>query len=300
MKEVILMKNNEINIVMAINEAFIFPTRTTIASIKRNKKEELINIYILHFNISNNGINLLESDSTDSVSIKCIKINENDFPDFNICFEFSKEIMIKLFVHKYLPNELTKIVWLDSDLIVLGSLIDLYNYEINNNYYVAYEDQIIKKEYLEFIGFNQNYKYLNVGVMLINLKEIRNDSKFEDNIKNCLNENYNIFSFTEQDLINTLYINKSVVIGYPHRFNRFVDKVHSNQISKESISILHYQGFHQKPWKGCACRHYMLWWKYARTIKEYKPLFWKIMPTYIKNFIKKIFVKIALIFGIKK
>ena len=33
------MKNNEINIVMAINEAFIFPTRTTIASIKSNKKE---------------------------------------------------------------------------------------------------------------------------------------------------------------------------------------------------------------------------------------------------------------------
>lgn len=294
------MKNNEINIVMAINEAFIFPTRTTIASIKSNKKEEYINIYILHFNISNKGIDALESDSTETVKIKCIRINENDFPDFNICFEFSKEIMIKLFAYKYLPKELTKVIWLDSDLIVLDSLIDLYNYDINSNYFVAYEDQNIKKQYLDSIKFDQSKKYLNVGVILINLIEIRNNLFFEKDIRNCLNENYKIFSFTEQDLINTLYIDKSIVIGYPHRFNRFVDKVHSNQIIKEGISVLHYQGFHQKPWKGCACRHYMLWWKYARTIKEYRSLFWKVMPTYIKNYIKKIFVKIGLILGIKK
>lgn len=294
------MKNSIVNIVMAINEAFIFPTRTTIASIKNSKKDEMINIYILHFNISNDGVRLLESDSTDSVIIKCIKINENEFPDFNIYFEFSKEIMIKLFVQKYLPIELSKVIWLDSDLIVLNPLTDLYDYDINDNYYAAYEDQIIKEEYLESIKFNQNYRYLNVGVMLINLKEIRKNKNFEKSIRDSLTKNYKVYKFTEQDLINTLYIEKSIVLGYPHRFNRFVDKVHANEIKQENISILHYQGFHQKPWKGCACRHYMLWWKYARTIKEYRPLFWKIMPTYIKNYIKKIFVKIGLILGIKK
>ena len=295
------MENSTINIVMAINEAFIFPTRTTIASIKANKqKEDNLIIYILHFDISKKGTDLLESDSTDSIKIKCIRINENEFPEFNICFEFSKEIMIKLFVQKYLPIELSKVIWLDSDLIVLSSLTDLYNYDISDNYYVAYEDQIIKKEYLESIKFNQQYEYLNVGVMLINLKEIRKNINFEKNIRNSLTNNYKLFKFTEQDLINTLYIDKSIVLGYPHKFNRFVDKVHANEIEKENISILHYQGFHQKPWKGCACRHYMIWWKYARTIKEYRSLYWKIMPTYIKNYIKKIFVKIGLILGIKK
>lgn len=38
--------NNSINIVMAINETYILPTRVAIASIKENKNTEDININI--------------------------------------------------------------------------------------------------------------------------------------------------------------------------------------------------------------------------------------------------------------
>jgi len=286
---------NVVNIVMAINEKFIMPTRVTIASLKKNKKDEEVNIYILHFNISKMGVDLLESDSNDSVHIKCIQIAENDFPDFDICFEFSKEIMIKLFAYKYLPKDIKKVIWLDSDIIILQSLCELYDLDIDDNYFIAYKDQIIKKEYLNSIGFDLTKDYLNVGVMLMNIDKMTKSKTYEKKIRESLVKNYNIFKFTEQDLVNTLFIDESIVIDYPCKFNRFVDKVHSNELVSEDIGILHYQGFHQKPWKGCACRHYMLWWKYACTINEYKPLYYKIMPKYIINYIKKIFVKIYLI-----
>lgn len=293
-------KDNTITVVMAINETFILPTRVVISSIKENKHNEYINIFILHFNISSNGIKLLESDSTDYVEIKCIRIDEKIIPNAKMYYHFSKEIMIKLFIHNFLDDTIKKVIWLDSDIIVLDSLLELYNYDISNKYFVAYKDQNIRENYLKKIGFDINKDYLCVGVMLINLEEIRKNKSYKKDIENLIEDKYELIEYPEQDIVNLLFNDKSIILGYPYKYNRFVDKVYANQIESEHISILHYEGFHQKPWKGCACRHYMLWWKYARTIKEYRPLFWKIMPIYIKNYIKKIFVKIGLILGIKK
>lgn len=300
MKEVILMGNSIINIIMAINEKYIMPTRVTIASVKANRKDENINIYILHFNISSGGVNLLESDSTDNVKIKCIQIDEKKIPDIKTYYHFSKEIMIKLFTQDILNVGIDKVIWLDSDVIVLKSLLEFYNYDISKKYFIAYEDQKVKDEYLKKINFDINKRYLCVGVMLINLDEIRKNEHYKKDIIECIENNYDVFEYTEQDVVNKLYYEKSTVLVFPYKYNRFVDTIHSNEINEQNISVLHYEGPHQKPWKGCACRHYMLWWKYARTIKEYRPLFWKIMPTYIKNYIKKIFVKIRLILGINK
>lgn len=296
------MENNNINLVMAINEKFIMPTRVTIASIKENKQDEIINIYILHFNISNEGVSLLESDSTDSVRIKCLKIDEKEIPDVKMFYEFSKEIMVKLFIYKFLPLNIEKVIWIDSDIIVLKSFKELNDIDVSDYYYGAYIDQNVKPKDLKRIELPLDFNYINVGIMPINLKNIRNDKSYEKDIVDyCNNVTYDL-EFPEQDIINKLYCtcNKVKVLGSPFKYNRFVDKIHTNEIEKDDIAVLHYQGYHQKPWKGKACRHYHLWWKYARTIKEYRKEYWKILPIYIRNFIKKIFVKIGLILGIKK
>ena len=295
------MKNKTLEIIMAINEKFIMPTRVTIASIKANKKDEHVNIYILHFNISKEGVRLLESGSTNDVSIKCIKIDEREIPDVKIYFEFSKEIMIKLFAHRYLPKDVHKVIWLDGDIAVIDSLVEFYDIDISNHIFVNYEDQKVKKSEHDRLGLPDDYKYICVGVMLMNVDLMRKPQYEKDVLKffeTCKLD----LTYPEQDMVNLLYgvNNQVIILGYPYRFNRFVETVHANELKSENIGVIHYDGFHQKPWKGCACRHYMLWWKYARTIKEYRPLFWKIMPTYVKNYVKKIFVKIGLILGIKK
>ena len=282
---------------MAINEKFIMPTRTTIASLKANKGPELINIFIVHFDISKEGTMLLESDSTNDVKIKCIQIKDDEIPDIKIFYEFSKEIMIKLYLHRYLPKEIDKVIWLDSDLIILGSLEDLNNIDIKDNYFIAYKDQKYKKKELDRLHLPNDYKYINVGVMPINIGLIRNDNNYEKDIENYINNCKCELTFPEQDIVNAVFGVKNKVLTFeePFKYNRSVDSIHSNELKEQDIRILHYIGFHQKPWKGCACRHYNLWWKYARTIKEYKPLYWKVFPIYVKNFIKKIPIKIKLI-----
>lgn len=294
-------ENRRINCFMAINEQFILPTRVTIASLKANRGNEEVYIYILHFNISDKGVKLLESDSTENVHIKCIQIDEKEIPDVKIYFEFSKEIMVKLFAQRYLPKEINKVIWLDGDIAIIDSLKEFYDIDINDYFFANYEDQKVKKSEHKRLNLPDDYKYICVGVMLMNLNKMREPSYEKDVLdffKTCKLD----LTYPEQDMVNLLYgiDGKVKILGYPYRFNRFVETVHANELKSQQIGVIHYDGFHQKPWKGCACRHYMLWWKYARTIKEYRPLFWKIMPTYIKNYIKKIFVKIGLILGIKK
>lgn len=293
--------NTKINAIMAINEKFILPTRVTIASLIANKGNELVDIYILHFGISEAGTKLLESDSTDTVKIKCIQIDEKEIPDVKIYFEFSKEIMVKLFAHRYLPSDVKKVIWLDGDIAIIGSLKEFYDIDIDDYYFANYEDQHIKKSAHKRLNLPDDYKYICVGVMLMNLDMMRNTSYEKDVLEffeTCKLE----LTYPEQDMVNLLYgiHGKAKILGYPYRFNRFVETVHSNELKEQEIAVIHYDGFHQKPWKGCACRHYFVWWKYAWTIKEYRKLFFKVLPTYAINFLKKIFVKIGLILGIKK
>lgn len=283
------------------NSSYIFPARVSFASIKKNKGNEIIYIYILHFSLTFEEIKLLESDSSDTVVIKCIKVNEKEIPDIKLYFHLTKEVILKVLAYRYLPKEISKIIYFDVDTITLNSFEDFYNLKINNYYFICYKDQKIKNKELDRLQLPHNFEYACAGIMIMNLEKMRNNNTYEKRIldffKNCKIK----LSFLEQDMMNLEFAktNEILVLGAPYRFNRFVDTIHRKDIKREKIGLLHYEGPHLKPWKGCATRHYMLWWKYARTIKEYRPLFWKTLPIYSKNFIKKIFAKISILLGKK-
>lgn len=292
---------NDINTVysfMTFNEGYILPARTAIASLKANKGNERVVIYILHFSISDNGIKLLESDSNDSVIIKCIKVDEKEIPNIKLHFHLTKEVILKVLAYRYIPKNVDKIFYFDGDVIILRSITEFYSIDIENNYFVCYEDQKINPKELDRLGLPHDFKYACAGAMLMNIKKMRNDSSYESRILIFFETTKINLSFLEQDMINLVFAptGEIMILGYPYRFNRFVDTIRKWNIEKEKIGLIHYEGPHLKPWKGSATRHYMLWWKYARTTKEYKPLFWKTMPIYIRNLILKTFAKTRILF----
>ena len=109
-----------------------------------------------------------------SVSDEFIKefigIDNNLHPN-NICYA-------KLFIQDLFP-ELDKVLYLDTDLIVLDDLTTLYNMSFDDNYIVGCESHDYGKRQALELGID---KYLNSGVMLLDLKAMR-ENKVSDYVR---------------------------------------------------------------------------------------------------------------------
>ena len=76
---------------------------------------------------------------------------------------------------KYLPDNIDRILYLDSDTVVINKLNELYNMNFEDNYFIAatHIGKAVHKFNEMRLGIKQDEPYINTGVLLINLKELR-------------------------------------------------------------------------------------------------------------------------------
>ena len=70
--------------------------------------------------------------------------------------------------------ETDRIIHLDGDTLVLTDLSEMYNLDFNDNYVLGFLD--VKSYGVDYLGINSTM-YINSGVILFNLKKIREDNK---------------------------------------------------------------------------------------------------------------------------
>ena len=170
----------KIHICMISDDNYVMPTCVAIQSMINAKKESVY--YVIHIvtsSLSASTETQFLKFASDSVEIKIIRDNAqkrfNGYHTFDnnaICVA-SISALLK-FVLADLFNELDKILYLDGDLIVKNSLDELYSYDLENNYVAAVIDSgsiYYKHEYVKKVK-----SYFNSGVMLLNLKQIRDDN----------------------------------------------------------------------------------------------------------------------------
>ena len=246
---------------------------------------------------------------------KYIYDQENNYITFETYF--------RLFISDLFP-QYDKVIYLDADILVLDDLQSLYNNDIDDYYIGAVCDKTIEKirtqtDYIEnhpeHITYNQyfneklnlkNYKYFNAGVLLFNLKKIR-----ECNITEKLWDfvvRINPLIYQDQDVLNALMKGKVKYIEnkYNYNYNYFQEN------NKEELPvIIHYVGPY-KPWnESIENIFYLKYWDYAEKssywnnelkekAKEYKALIFQLK---IFNFIilkllvrKKHYIRVKFLF----
>ena len=98
-----------------------------------------------------------------------------------------------------------KILYLDTDVMARNDISEVYNTDVENFEFAA------AKDYLGRFFINKDY--VNSGVMLINLKNVRKTGLFKKALIACATEK---MAFPDQTALNTL----SLSIKYlPMRFN---------------------------------------------------------------------------------
>lgn len=276
------------NIVIATDENYVMYYKVMILSLCK-KNTMSINVFLLCTeDLSQKSINEIDQlvKKYDS-KLYVIKIDIKRFKDFPTG-NWSIEAWFRLMAFELLPIEIERALWLDGDIIINKSIEDLYLQSFDDKYFVACEDVTISKgknkEELARIGFCKEQVYVNTGVLLMNLKKLRQDytwKYFEDYIRN----NKNRFGFVDQSLINIIFYGK-IKLCDEKQYNCIVGAYHYTKEKEllNEVSIFHFASV--RPWKNNYRKHFNsaisgeVWWKYARGcgyLQKY--LKWKIVNT---------------------
>ena len=228
-----------INVVFNIDENYKSQCKTVIRSILANTKSK-VTFYVI-------GVKDLET-SDINADIKCF-----DKPDLSIIKVPIRmtHITIASVYRLFLPQILNidKCIYLDCDLIVLKDIKDLWDYDIE--YIGAVQDPMFIKQAKKN---NLHHCYVNSGVMVLNLKNLRKLNYFE-RIAETQTGKYNL-SLLDQDVINIAFGDEIEHIS--EEWNVY-SKIYSQTTkemlkARENPSIIHWCGakkpFNSDVWNG--------------------------------------------------
>lgn len=174
-----------------------------------------------------------------SVDVEVVNFSKVQFDYLNRNSENLDTIFSNFCFAKLVLSELTnedKIIYLDMDTIVRGDISLLWKLDLDNYYALGCRDYGVLDENYHYGTLNTNCKYINTGVMVLNLNKIRNDelvSKLFDFI------NSRKLVYPDQDAFNLVC---DSAIGYiPSIFN-CVWGVTKEVMDYEKAVIFHFPG----------------------------------------------------------
>ena len=300
-------QKDSICVCFSIDDSYIPQLSTIINSLIENSNDKyLYEIFVINTNVSTSNKNIIKQQEKNNIKIKFIDIDKYIQNIYKYNFYTYKYFTISTYLRFFIPEifkNFDKILYLDTDMIILNDVSLLYKIDITNYVMAAsrdlgtithmynerYKDDIDDNSmtmYLKSkIGLEKPYDYFQAGVILFNIKEA---IKFNLTVK-CINKSKEIKNpiFVDQDILN------SVCYGHVKFFENSWDFDSSfyinNKYPQEKLpinlylslenayknpNIIHYCG-ENKPWKYTNQEKSYFWWKYARNTPFYEDIIYK-------------------------
>lgn len=267
------MENNleVIPIFFAVDDGYIPFLAVALESLIENaSKEYYYSIKILYTNINEENKKKINKYKCENVNIEFVDLNyyiEEVKDKLYTRDYYTKTTYFRLFIPNLYP-QYNKAIYLDSDIVVLGDISELYNQELGDNLVAAAPDDVIQstkvfQEYAEkVVGVADYRNYFNAGILLMNLDEFRK-FKFQEKFLYLL-ETIKFTVAQDQDYLNRLSKGKVKII------DKAWDKMPiSNDNSDESnLKIIHYN-LADKPWHYDNIKYKEYFWEYAKKTEYY-------------------------------
>ena len=263
------MKEFEKHICMISDDNYVMPTCVAIQSlIETNTNNISYCVHIIASELSNETNEIFKRLECKNLKIDIIEVNASEtfnnyhkFDDKSICVA-SISSLFKFMIADIL-SYLDKVLYLDGDIIIKSAIDDVFDVNVDNYYAAAVIDSgsiYYKHKYVQMVK-----NYFNSGVMLLNLKKIR-----EDNITTILcnkKKELNDTSLMDQNVFNLIFDNKVYLLPVKYNFmpvslerskekwtiddiNNVYNAKYKNkrEFYKDAV-IIHYSS-KDKPWKN--------------------------------------------------
>ena len=204
-------QDKHIHITFATDDRYAPHTGAAIASLLSNTlSERKINIHVLYAKMSNENMHKLTCTQTlranTCIHFWQINIDEfQSFPTHRAVKAFETYFRLKL---PTVLDKVEKVIYLDSDVIVLGDIEKLWCQKLEENFILAVEEpsQLNKEslESLESLGMKEFSPYFNAGVLIMNLSKMRS-SGFNQKIAAFVEKRHDVLKGQPQDILNSFF-----------------------------------------------------------------------------------------------
>lgn len=264
-----------IPIFFTVDDTYIPFLSVTLQSIlEKSNNDYNYEIKILYAKLSDESKKKISKYERDNITIEYVDVSEylEKVKDKLYTRDyFSMTTYFRLFITSLYP-QYNKAIYLDSDIVVLRDIAELYNIDIGDNLVGAVPDDIIQKnkvfqEYVEKVVGVSNYRnYFNAGVLIMNLEELRN-YRFEEKFVYLLGTvKYAVIQ--DQDYLNRICKGRVKLIDSSWNI---MPSASAKEIEEENIKLIHYN-YQYKPWHYDNILYGKYFWDYASRTEFYNEL----------------------------
>ena len=289
------------NIVLICDDAYALPTMVCIQSIiKHSDPKDFCNIHICTFGLNEANVQMFEKMSKQNILVRVHSMPSSLIEDKLSRVQQQTHVtttaLIKLELANYF-SKLDTILYLDSDIIIKRSLDELFEIEMNDAYLAAsfeYHVYYNNARYAPKKNLNLSF-YFNSGVMLLNLRKMREDSIPDQLWEYKLNQTKT--KLMDQECLNMVCGQAVIPLSIKWNFNpvflhdehlKGINVVYHEQYANidqllEDVHIIHYVGKEDKPWVYKAAKLRQFWDNCYQTIQEIPELHLRNEPATKRN-----------------
>ena len=274
------MMNREIPIFFTIDDSYApFLAVALNSAIKNSDPQCNYKAIVLYQDLGADNISRLQALQTESFKIELMPIRANmEALDDRMsnrlrCDYFTLTIYFRLFIPSMFP-QYDKGIYIDSDVVLTDDIAKLFDIDIGENYIGACNDLSIADipplvAYTEkAVGVNAK-EYINSGVLLMNLKKMRDDD-LEGHFLALLNKYHFDSIAPDQDYLNAMCNGKIYYLE-----EKWDTMPNDAKPMLTETSLIHYNLF-SKPWCYDGIQYEEQFWNYAQDcgfideIREFK------------------------------
>lgn len=168
------MEVKRLDIVYATDNNFIDVLHASIASLYDTNGDLDLDVWIIADNVTDTN-----KEKIDNLTTKYKQKEINWIENVEIPFKLkldrgSVSSFSRLFLGEALPKEVTKVLYIDCDIIIMDSLRELFSMEFNESIVQGVSD-VLNKEYKKVLEIPANKPVFNAGVLYIDLEKWREE-----------------------------------------------------------------------------------------------------------------------------
>lgn len=247
------------HILVTLDRNYLKVLSVMLYSLSQSDPEGVYTVYVVNNTLTEEDFASLSAllPRTELVNVQ---VPEDLLQNAPVSDRYPTEMYYRLFAARYLPQQLERILYLDPDLVVLHSLRSLYQIDFDGKLFAAashIESRTFRELNRRRLHLSEHAKYLNSGVMMMNLALLRKESP--QTIIDYIQSHKATLLLPDQDVLNALYADRTVpldplVYNLGEKYLR-LKNLHLPPAEKLTLdwvrsntAIVHYYG-RNKPWK---------------------------------------------------
>lgn len=217
------VKYNKFSVAYFVSDLYAEPCGVSICSLfESNKGFEDIVVFIIEDNISSENkarINNLGKAYRRRIEYIPLPNPQEYFKDDRFNIKSLGHTFAHMIVGGILPKEIDRVLCIDSDMLVLDSLQEMWNTNLDDYYIAGCEGAPGSVALEKEMGIDPSHVHCNGGLMLINLEAVRNDKieeKYKEYIQSVFDQRKSLAAY-EEEVMNKCCYPKVCIL--PARYN---------------------------------------------------------------------------------